>query len=241
MRRRFFVDEIRNGQAEMGEEDARHLVRVLRVERGQRFEISDTRSVYLAEVAEAHKRRVLFRVIEPVSPAPETVRVTLLAALVKFDRFEWLIEKTTEAGVGIIIPLQAERSEKGIEKAAPKRIERWRKIARESSQQARRLAPPEIREPVDWHGVSTGAELLLCLDEAAEAPLLSALPVERRPGAEVMLAVGPEGGWTDRERDRWQALGFKAVSLGGTILRAETAAVVAVAAVRMAWETPTVR
>src|SRR5712691_2139708 len=93
MRRRFFVDQVRNGRAQIEGDDARHLTRVLRVEPGQRYEISDNRNVYLAEVETARKEHVVFQAIEKLAEPPETVRLVLCAALIKFDRFEWMIEK----------------------------------------------------------------------------------------------------------------------------------------------------
>src|SRR5436190_21470939 len=98
-RRRFFVDQIRGGTAELRGDEARHLTRVLRVEPGQRFEISDNGAVYLAEVVEARGERVVFRVQEPVDSPPPPVAVTLCAALIKFDRCEWIVEQATELGV----------------------------------------------------------------------------------------------------------------------------------------------
>src|SRR5947208_10360614 len=95
-RRRFFVEGVRNGAAELRGDEARHLTRVLRVEPGQRFEISDNRHAWLAEIAEARGERVVFHVLEPIPPPPVPVRITLCAAIVKFDRFEWMIEKATE-------------------------------------------------------------------------------------------------------------------------------------------------
>src|SRR5207244_12785680 len=73
--------------------------------------------------------------------------ITLFAALIKFDRFEWMVEKATELGVAGIVPFEAERSEKGLALAARKRIERWRRIARERSQQSRSTHLPEIEQP----------------------------------------------------------------------------------------------
>src|ERR1700722_2314699 len=106
MRRRFFVDEVRDGQAALDGDDARHLTRVLRVEPGQRYEISDNRDVYLAEIETAHKGRVVFRTLEKLEAPAAGVRSILCAALVKFDRFEWMIEKATELGVAEIVPLE---------------------------------------------------------------------------------------------------------------------------------------
>ena len=147
MRRRFFVDQIRNGHAEIAGDDARHLTRVLRVEAGQRYEISDNRAVYLAEIETARKEHVIFRTLEKLPVIEPPVRMILCAAIVKFDHFEWMIEKATELGVSRIVPMISVRTERGLDKAAPKRLERWRRIGLEASQQSRRAHLPEIAEP----------------------------------------------------------------------------------------------
>src|SRR6202167_779191 len=124
MRRSFFVEQVRNGQAEISGDDARHLTRVLRVEPGERYEISDNRNVYLAEIETARKEHVVFRTMEKLpAPAPSPSLV-LCAALIKFDRFEWMLEKATELGVSEIVPVETIRSERGLERAARKRVER---------------------------------------------------------------------------------------------------------------------
>src|SRR5437762_469686 len=97
-RRRFFVPEVRRGIAELTGPDAEHLVRVLRAEVGQLYELSDNRDLYLARIEVARKSVVSFRILEKLdSPAP-AVSLSLIAALIKFDRFEWLVEKATELG-----------------------------------------------------------------------------------------------------------------------------------------------
>ena len=138
------MDAVRSGVAELRGDEARHLTRVLRVEVGQQFEISDNQSAFLAEISEARGERVVFRVIEALDAPAPPVRIALCAALIKFDRFEWMIEKATELGVERIIPVEAARSERGLFEASRKRTERWVRIARESSQQSRRVRIPEI-------------------------------------------------------------------------------------------------
>lgn len=236
-RRRFFVDEIRSGHAQIHGEDAHHLTRVLRVERGQKYEISDNGSVYLAEVETARKDLVSFSVLEKLGSPEMPVRITVLAALIKFDRFEWLIEKATELGVETIAPFLAERSERGLDRAAGKRVARWRKIAREASEQSRRSRLPSIAEPVAFvEAITLEAGLSLALEEQAGAkPILSALPDGREHGASVALLVGPEGGWTERERSAFTEEGWAPVSVGTTVLRAETAAIAGVAVIAAAW------
>ncbi len=254
-RRRFFVDEIRFGYAELQGEDAEHLARVLRAQPGQQFELSDNRGLYLAEVESVEKRRVRMRVLEALPFAEPRVRLTVLAALIKFDRFEWLVEKATELGVAAIVPVAAERSERGLEDAAVKRVERWRRIAREASQQSRRVRLPEIAGPVRLEPAARAAAgRRIYLEEAAGRPAADGKAQDAGGNVcvtlaaaladatgEVTLAVGPEGGWTDGERERLVAAGFLPVTLGPTILRAETAALAAVAIASHVLETGAIK
>jgi 16S rRNA (uracil1498-N3)-methyltransferase len=236
-RRRFFVNEVSRGRAELRGEEARHLTRVLRVEAGQKYEISDNREVYLAEVATARKDLVDFRILEKLAAAEPVVSVTLLASLVKFDRFEWILEKATELDVAAIVPVEAERSERGLERAAEKRMERWRRILLESSQQSRRAVRPELHDPMSFErAVGWEARYRFLMDERADGiPLLDAVPAQRSAVDHVALLAGPEGGWADHERDRAVAAGWAPVSLGPRILRAETAVIASLAIVNAAW------
>jgi 16S rRNA (uracil1498-N3)-methyltransferase len=235
-RRRFFVDHIGGGAAEIRGEEARHLTRVLRVEAGQRFEISDNRNAWLAEIVEARGERVVFRILEPVDSPALPVRITLIAALIKFDRFEWMIEKATELGVERILPMEAARTEKGLLEASRKRAERWRRIARESSQQARRTTVPEILPCARFEAcLGEPAGYRYFMDESGAPPMLALFPIHRTPADHVAAMLGPEGGWTDGERQSANAAGWAAASLGPLILRAETAAAGTLSLVSGAW------
>ncbi len=227
-RRRFFVDSIHNEHASLTGDDARHLARVLRAEPGQRYELSDNNRAYLAEISAVTSARVTFHILETLPAPPPSPQITLYAALIKFDRFEWLIEKATELGVARIIPVITDRAEKGLASAAPKRIERWRKIARESSQQSRRLRIPEISlpQPFATAAADPSTQRFFLEENPGAPPLLSALPTDT--GA-ISILTGPEGGWTDRERALASEAAWKPVSLGAHILRAETAAIAALA------------
>lgn len=231
------MEAVRNGCAELSGDGAEHLRRVLRAERGQRFELSDNGHVYLAEIDDFGKGKVRFRVIEEIAAAPPTVGLVLLASLVKFDRFEWMIEKATELSVETIIPVMAGRSDKGLDAAAHKRVDRWRKIAIESSQQSRRTRLPEISDVVSFAKALTAAGgcRFFLEEESGADPILSAIPDRRAAADRVALLVGPEGGWTDEERGEASKAGWRAVSLGPQILRAETAAVAALAVISAAW------
>jgi 16S rRNA (uracil1498-N3)-methyltransferase len=210
-------------------EEAAHLTRVLRVEVGQQFEISDNSQVWLAEVTEARKSRVQFAVLEPLPATPEPAPVHLYAALFKFDRFEWMLEKLTELGVARVVPVESTRSDLGLFRAAHKRVERWRKIAREASQQSRRTRMPDIAEPMKLRAVSAENPRIL-LDELLGTNLLE-VPGDWSNLRPLSLLLGPEGGWTDEERERLAKAGWQPQSLGPTVLRAETAGIAALAIV----------
>lgn len=238
-RRRFFVDEIHHHQAVVSGDEALHLRQVLRAERGQRYELSDGSHVYLAEIVDFRKETVTFEVLEELPQDPDLLRVTLCAALIKFDRFELLIEKATELGATTVVPFAAIRSEKGLEKAVPKRRDRWQRIAMEAAKQCHRVNAPEVADLASWREVlAEQARLRYFLDEEGKQPILSALPplAERPQGAELTVLVGPEGGWDARERQQALAAGFVSASLGRRILRAETAAIAALTALQLAWE-----
>jgi 16S rRNA (uracil1498-N3)-methyltransferase len=234
-RRRFFVDSIRGGVAELAGDSARHLTRVLRVQPGQRFEISDGSAAWLAEISEARGPRVVFQVIEPAETQELAVRIVLCAALIKFDRLEWMIEKATELGAESFQPVETARSEKGLFQASGKRAERWKRIACEAAEQSRRLRPPEILPAVRLEAcLAAGGGARYRMEEGAAPPLARQLsPTEA--GSEVRLLTGPEGGWIDEERAAAARAGWLPASLGPRVLRAETAAIAAVAVAASAW------
>ena len=229
-RRRFFVEEVRNGRAVIGGDDAHHLVRVLRVEVGHVYEISDTNRVWLAKVDATRKSQVDFEIVEELAGGPPLPETILMLALVKFDRFEWAMEKATELGVTRVVPFQASRSDQGLLEGARKRVERWRRIAKEASEQSRRLCPPDVSDPVRFDSVLKQlADRRILLDERAGAPPMLAVLETVASTNSIALAIGPEGGWTDGERKQLEAAGWVGGSLGSLILRAETAVCAALA------------
>jgi len=155
-------------------------------------------------------------------------------SIVKFDSFEWALEKATELGVHTIVPLAAARSEKALLHAAEKRAERWKKILLEASQQSRRVAIPVLKSTeMPGAAFSRAAGFRVLLSERAEArPMRTILPTDGAP--QVTLAVGPEGGWTDEEFSVASAAGFREAALGSLILRSETAVIAALAGLNYA-------
>jgi 16S rRNA (uracil1498-N3)-methyltransferase len=240
MRRRFFIDHFEANSGALHGDAADHLGRVLRAKRGQIYELSDGRSVWLARVAhialsKSGKSRIDFELLERIPVGEPELQLDLLLSIVKFERFEWCLEKATELGLREITPLVAARTDKPLIAAAAKRAARWEKILRESAQQSRRLRAPVLHEairPTEAFRQSLESVKILLSERADAKPMHEAL--EGVHSHSIALAIGPEGGWTDEELARGSAAGFVEVSLGETILRTETAVIAAAAIVRFA-------
>ena len=228
-RRRWIADEVNQDRAALTGEHAAHLSRTLRARVGQEFEVVCGDRVRHATVFSVSDDRVEFTLGEEIAGG-SVVPVTLLLAVFKFDRMEWAIEKCTELNVTTIVPVIARRTEKHLALAADKRVERWRRIAREASEQARRVSPPEIGEPVKLPAaLNTAADARIVLSESERELQLSEILRARPDTNSLALAIGPEGGWTAEEVQLFSSAGWIAASLGETILRAETAAIAALA------------
>lgn len=230
------------GAAVLRGDAAHHLGRVLRAEPGQLFELSDTESVWLARAERVGRDSIEFKLVEPLPAPVSRLRITIFLSIVKFDRFEWALEKATELGADEIVPLAAERSEKGLVSAAAKRAARWEKIIFEAAQQARRLRVPALGKAAPasrvFGNASDGIRLLLS-ERSGARPMREVLGTSATLAGEgkilpVVLAIGPEGGWTDAEISAATAASFSEISLGAAILRTETAVCAALAAVQYA-------
>jgi 16S rRNA (uracil1498-N3)-methyltransferase len=235
MRRRFFIAQFSGQRAVMEGEAAHHLGRVLRAQAGQLYELSDGTRVWLGRIENVSRDSVEFSLVEEIPAHHPPLRTTLLLSVVKFDSFEWALEKATELGVSRIVPLAAARSEKALLAAAVKRAERWRKLLLEASQQARRVQLP-ILDSLDRPEVAFAAHtegLRVFLSEAPDAKTLREV-LRDQHAKSVVLAIGPEGGWTEAELAAARAAQFEDASLGGLILRTETAVVASLAALNFA-------
>ena len=214
---------------------AHHLGRVLRAQTGQLYELSDGNSVWLARIESVSKETVEFSLVEEIPGYIPQLKTTLLLSVVKFESFEWAIEKACELGVARIVPLAAARSEKALLAASIKRADRWKKILAESSQQCRRVQLPilvPLTKPEEaFEQIESGLHVLL--SESTEAqPLRNVLSDFH--GSNVTLAIGPEGGWTEKEFSAARDAQFREASLGKLILRTETAVVASLAALNFA-------
>jgi len=240
-RRRWIAEHWDEATATIVGAQAEHLARVLRAQPGAEADVVAGGHVFHAQVAAVTlagaKSEVRFNLAAELEADP-ALPVTLVMAVYKFDRMEWAIEKATEIGVSAIAPVIAQRTEKHLALAAERRAERWRRIVHEASQQARRSDVPLIHNPVALadrvRAASRATRIVLAEQErtttlriAVEEAIDAAL--EEMPAIE--LAIGPEGGWAPSEEALFDASGWRAASLGPRIMRAETAAIAALAVV----------
>jgi 16S rRNA (uracil1498-N3)-methyltransferase len=233
-RRRFIADEVSGDRAALIGEHANHLVRVLRARVGQDFDIATGATVRRGRVSFVGDARVDFDLGEEILTAG-MAEITLVLAIFKFDRMEWAIEKCTELGVSRIIPAIARRTDAHLAAASAKRAERWQRIARQAAEQSRRVTPPEIAAPIKLaEALDLPATSRIVLAESEDRTLLRDIMKPNAAEDGIVLAVGPEGGWTEDELQSFRQSGWTSASLGNTILRAETAAMAATAVVASA-------
>jgi 16S rRNA (uracil1498-N3)-methyltransferase len=240
MRRRFIADiwSPESGHpthAALTGDQAAHLARVLRAQPGQVYDIVANGFLHRAEISSVSDSEVRFTLHEELE-ADAALPIHLLLAIFKFDHFEWAVEKATELGVARITPILARRTEKHLTHAAAKRVDRWRRIALEASKQSRRTDIPEIANPTPLaaaHIAESAPTRVLLSETEQDLTLSAALASNFRPtdyeSAALALAIGPEGGWAPDEMSLFTTHQWTHVTLGPRILRAETAAIAALA------------
>ncbi len=236
-RRRWIAEHWDEATATLVGSQAEHMSRVLRAEPGMEADVVAGGRVFHAEVAAVADGEVRFNLISELEADP-ALPITLVMAVYKFDHMEWAIEKATELGVAGVAPVIARRSEKHLAQAAQKRVERWRRIAHEASQQSRRSDIPLIADPIPLpqrvKASSTATRIVLAEQERSTTLRAALEEIIAAAGSEIPaleIAIGPEGGWAPDEEALFDANGWRAVSLGPRILRAETAAIAALAVV----------
>ena len=230
---RFFADDsgVQEGVAYLGEEDAQHALRVLRLSVGDEVELVCAPVRYLARIEDADGGRVRLRVQRELPGTEAATRVTLYQGLPKADKMEWIVQKSTELGVHRIVPVAMARSVVRLEgKDAQKKAERWQKIAREAVKQCARVSVPQVEAPQKLGALADAFRALDVLivpwEDAQDGSIAACLaPFEAQRALNVGILIGPEGG-ISAEEAVWlrEQAGAKLVTLGARILRTETAA-----------------
>ena len=216
------------------EDVANHLVRVMRLREGDGCVLfNGDGHDYSATLVESGKREARVQVVaaQPLdneSPLP----ITLLQGIARGEKMDLILQKATELGVQAIVPVNAERTEVKLDAArAEKRLAHWRSVVVSACGQSGRARVPSVAPPLGVQEAARamlGAALKLTLDPQGEHRLST---LESAPGG-VVIAIGPEGGWSPRDRQALAAAGFQGLQLGPRILRTETAGLAAIAALQ---------
>lgn len=225
----FYAPDITPPEHTLGEEESKHCVRVLRLGVGASIHITDGRgTIYRCCLTAAGPRRCTVRVVETLRDfEPLPARLVMAVAPTKnADRFEWFLEKATEVGVGEILPLETEHSERRVFKP-----ERGGKVVTAAMKQSLKAYRPELHPMTPFREAVAapfeGRKLIAHCDAARSEAGKSYLAQTLRPGEAAMILIGPEGDFSPAEIDFALAHGFEEITLGTQRLRTETAAVAA--------------
>lgn len=234
---RFFIspEEIADGKITLSGEDAKHIIYSLRTKPGEKFTLCDGLGKdYMCEFESADSSTAFFKILETrVGSTEPDIDVSLYMALVKSDKFEFIVQKCTELGVKRIIPVLTERCiSRPDGKSDRKKIERRQKIAREAAMQSGRGIIPEICETISFDEALSDMKddemCFMCYENERKTSLNSLLS-DKIPKS-ISFMVGPEGGFSENEASKASAAGITSVTLGPRILRAETAPLCALSA-----------
>ena len=244
---RFYAPDVDRSRAEavLSPEESHHLVRVLRLVRGDEVVIFDGRGhEYLARVTRPDRHAAAVAIGDALPPSPEpAIAIELAQAVLKGDKMDGVVRDATMAGVSRIVPLVSERTFAKLSSLARAHaLERWQRVAVSSAKQCRRSRLPEVAEPrqfLEWLEMPFEGRRLL-LAEPHPGAITGALreALGDAPPPAVCCIVGPEGGWTAEERQAAVDAGCPPVTLGPMTLRADAAGLVAVSVVNFALENP---
>jgi 16S rRNA (uracil1498-N3)-methyltransferase len=232
-RRRFFIpqDRIRDGAAVLTPDEAHHLRDVLRLRAGEEVELFDGEGLGYTGKVECSGMEICIGSLSRLEPSEQRqAPLVLAAALIKPDRFEWMLQKGTELGVHRFLPLKTRFTTVRIPQTKLEaRQERWRRIVREAAKQSRRFIVPEVLRPIAWADLVASPEYRTYARFMFHERASERLEARALAGEPLLLCVGPEGGWDNSESQAAERTGFRLISMGSRILRAETAAIAAVA------------
>lgn len=217
-------------------DDVHHIKTVMRFRPGTTIMIADGTGVeYIAEIIEYDVDRVFCRVLETREARGESrTRVTIAQSMPKGDKFEWILQKATELGAKRFLPFSSERTVVKLEpKKVDKKVERWQKITKEAAEQAHRGYVPNVEMPISWKQLLQQIEsfpgTVWIAYEKGGKSLTTALAQTHVD--EIMVLIGPEGGFSAKEVEEAGQAGAITISLGNRILRTETASLLALSCI----------
>ncbi|WP_159017226.1 16S rRNA (uracil(1498)-N(3))-methyltransferase [Cognatiluteimonas profundi] len=216
------------------ESAATHLARVLRLKAGDPCLLfNGDGNDYAARITVLGKREVIAQVDSSCEVDNESpLAITLVQGIARGDKMDWILQKSTELGVNAFVPTSSERSEVRLEgDRADKRLAHWRSVVIAACEQSGRARIPTMTavHPLQRSLSDLQVETRFLLDPQASGSIAD---LDAPGGGACVLAVGPEGGWSPRDRAMLEAAGFTGLRLGPRVLRTETAGIAAIAALQ---------
>lgn len=224
---RYFSDKKIDNTFLLSKEDSYHINKVMRMKIDDQVEVVFNKECYLTKIIDINLDSTLVKIISKMDDKPEmNISVTLAQSLVKEQKMDFIIQKATELGVSSIIPLATTRSVVKENDKTDKKIIRWQRIAKEASEQSKRVVIPNIESVISVKDLSLldnyDVKILCTVRENSKniKNILSNI----KTGVTMLIVVGPEGGFTEKEEEEMIKNGFITTSLGDTVLRTETVA-----------------
>lgn len=224
---RYFSNNMKNNYLILSDEDIYHITKVMRLKEQDKIEVVYEKKLYICELVML-SNQLNFKIIKEIDESfNKKIDVTLIVPLIQEQKMDYILQKATELGVSRIIPYLAKRSViKLDEKRLIKRLDRWRRICKEASEQSKRLDIPEVDNlhTIDQLKNMSGVKIL-CSTKSEIDSIRNYLKKNDKC-AKISVVIGPEGGFDSKEEETLIKYGFNQVSLGDLILRVETVPVV---------------
>jgi 16S rRNA (uracil1498-N3)-methyltransferase len=230
---RYFVNKKDNNKFIIDYNDFHHIKNVMRMNDNDNIEVVYNGKVYLCKI-NINEKNIEANIIKEIESSQDNINITIAQGLPKSDKLDYIIQKTTELGVSSIIPLKTERSiVKYDDKKENKKIERWQKIAKEASEQAKRITIPKIENIKNIQEIldlDYDVKLLCTVNEKSMNIKHCLQNINKND--KIIIVVGPEGGFTNEEETLLINSGFMPINLGRNILRTETAPLFIMSAIK---------
>ena len=231
---RYFTNNKENDVLILSNDDSYHIGKVMRMGPNDKIEVVYNNNLYLGELIEIYPETKA-KIIKKIEEENELLsHITIVQSLVKEQKMDYILQKTTELGVSEIIPYQATRSIIKLDNKLDKKIERWHKILKEASEQSKRTTIPIIHQPMTLSNLVKLSDYdikILCTVNENSQNIKKILSKANR-NVKMLFVIGPEGGFTKEEEEKFIENGFISASLGNSVLRTETASVFIMSVIR---------
>lgn len=231
---RYFVEKNENGKFMLSENDSYHITKVMRMKEESMIEVVSDGKLYLSKIIETSPK-VIAEILKEVEVNNElSINVTIVQSLVKEQKMDYILQKTTELGVSEIIPYMASRSIIKLDKNQDKKVERWQRIVKEASEQSKRNNIPMVTNVMTLSNLVNLSDYdmkFLCSTNETSQNIKKVLS-NLSGNVKMLFVIGPEGGFTEEEENKFIENGFISLSLGNSVLRTETASIFIMSVVR---------